>query len=82
MVKDPPAKTASLEVRRALLRALDAPEGAVHVLRRRGPPGQADVLVVRLHGSQTVPEDRRFDSYGGFDVKWEVVPPARAGRWS
>jgi hypothetical protein len=72
-------RQADIEVRKALLLALEAPLGSVNVLRR--PSKQGDILVVQMASSIAVPQERQMAAFHGFPVVYEKVAPARGGWW-
>ncbi len=72
----PTDRRATLDLRTDLLAAIDAPPGAVTVLRRATPSG--DVLVVRTIAT-AIPADRHRSDFRGVAVIWETVRPPRIG---
>lgn len=67
---------ATPEIRRALLRTIDAPQGTVTVSRQITPAG--DKIVVSLAPGVRIPDDRLPRTFQGIPVKYERRRSAKA----
>lgn len=67
---------ATPEIRRELLRVINAPAGAVTIARRIAKGG--DEIVVYLAPGVRLPKDRMPNPFRGVTVRYETRKPAKA----